>query len=89
MKFLFDFLVPDNLDSMLLKLCELIPPSVRFSGRFDALILRTSLQRKKFTAISCAIHKNEVYSGILNSVHSFYGTCRQKLSVEWHRLRFF
>jgi len=32
MKFLFDFLVPEILDSMLLKLCELILPSVHFSG---------------------------------------------------------
>jgi len=46
MKFLFDFLVLKNLDSMLLKLCELILPSVRFSGLHDGLILRTSLQRK-------------------------------------------
>jgi len=50
MKFLFDFLVPENLDSMLLKLCKLILPSVHFSGLHDGLILRTSLQRKQFTA---------------------------------------
>jgi len=41
MKFLFDFLVPENLGSMLLKLCELILPSVRFSELHDGLILRT------------------------------------------------
>ena len=32
MKFLFDFVVPKNLDSMLLKLCELILPTVNFQG---------------------------------------------------------
>jgi len=47
MKFLFDCLVPENLDSMLLKLCELIRTSVYFSGLRVGLILRTSLQRKK------------------------------------------
>jgi len=66
MKFLCDFLVPENLGSMLLKLCELILPRVRFSGLRGGLILRTSLQRKKFTAICCAIHRNELYTGILN-----------------------
>jgi len=30
LKFLFDFLVPENLDSMLLKLCELLLPSAFF-----------------------------------------------------------
>ena len=60
MKFLFDFLVPENLDSMLLKLCEIILPSVHLSGLHDGLILRTSLQRKKsqqyfvlYTEMSC------------------------------------
>jgi len=43
---LFVFLVTENLDSMLLKLYELILPSVRFSGLHDGLISRTSLQRK-------------------------------------------
>jgi len=76
MKFLFDFLVPENLDSMLLKLCELIFPSVHFSGLHGGLILRTSLQRKKFTAICCAIHRNESYTSILNSGYSVSGTCR-------------
>jgi len=59
-KFLFKFVVPENLDSMLLKLCELILPSVHFSGLHDGLILRTSLQRKKsqqyvvlYTEMSC------------------------------------
>jgi len=32
MKSSFDFLVPENMDSMLLKLCELILSSVHFSG---------------------------------------------------------
>jgi len=44
MKFLFDFLDPENLDSMSLKLCELILPSVLFSGLHGGLILRTSSQ---------------------------------------------
>jgi len=42
--FMFDFLVLDNLDSTLLKLCKLILPSVPFSGLHDGLILRTSLR---------------------------------------------
>jgi len=53
MKFLFDCLVPENLDSMLLKLCELIRPIVYFSGLRGGLILRTLLQRKK-------IHSNKL-----------------------------
>jgi len=43
---MFDFLVLDNLDSTLLKLCKLILPSVPFSGLHDGLILRTSLRWK-------------------------------------------
>ena len=66
-RFLFDFLVPENLDSMLLKLCGLILPSVHFSRLNDCLILRTSLQRKIFTALCCAIHRNELYTGISNA----------------------
>jgi len=54
-KFLFDFLVPENLDSTLLKLCELILASVYFSGLHDGLILRTSLRRKN-------IHRNMLCS---------------------------
>jgi len=83
MKFLFDFLVSKNLDSMLLKLCELILPSVHFSGLRGDLIFRTSSHKKNFTAICCAIRRNELYTGILNSGYSLSGTCRQKLSV-WH-----
>jgi len=44
---LFDFLILDNLDSTLLKLCKLILLSVHFSGLHDGLVLRTSLHRKK------------------------------------------
>jgi len=45
---LFDFLAPENLDSTLfLKLCEVIRPSVHFSGLHDGLNIRTSLQRKR------------------------------------------
>jgi len=40
-KFIFSFLVPENLDTMLLKLCELILPSVHFAGLRGGLILRT------------------------------------------------
>ena len=65
-KCLFAFLVPKNLESTLLKLWELILPSFHFSGLHDGLILRTSLQRKNFTAICCAIHRNELYTGLLN-----------------------
>jgi len=43
---LFDFLILDNLDSTLLKLCKLIIPSVHFSGLHDGLNLRTSLHGK-------------------------------------------
>ena len=42
---------------MLLKLCELILPSVHFSGFLGGLIVRTSLQRKKFTAVLCYTQK--------------------------------
>ena len=83
--FLFDFKVPENLDSTLLKLCKLILPSVLFPGLHDALVLRTSLQRKKITAI----YRNESCSGILNFGYLLSGTYRQKLNVEWHWLKFF
>jgi len=89
MKFLFDFLILDNLDSTLLKQWKLILPSVNFSGLHDGLSLRTSLHRKKFTAICCAIHRNESNTGILNSGYLLSGTCRQKLSVQWHWPKFF
>jgi len=46
------------------------------------------ITEKKFTAICCAIHRNELYTGILNSGYSLSRTCRQKLSVEWHWLVF-
>jgi len=59
-KFLFDFVVPDNLDNTLLLLWKLILPKVHFSGLHDGLILRTSLQRRKsqqyvvlYTEMSC------------------------------------
>jgi len=35
-----------------------------FSALHDGLILRISLQRKKFTAICCAVHGNELYTGL-------------------------
>jgi len=59
MKFLFDFLVPENLDSMLLKLCELILPSV--SELHDGFILRTSSQRKIHSNILCYAQKRVIH----------------------------
>jgi len=47
MKFLFDFLILDNLDSTLLKLCKLILSRVHILGLHAGWILRTSLHRKK------------------------------------------
>jgi len=46
-KFLFDFVVLENLDNTLLLLWKLIIPKVHFLGLHDGLILRTSLQRRK------------------------------------------
>jgi len=63
---------------MLLNLCKLILPSVHFSGLHDDLILRTSLQKKKSQQYVVLYTK---MTGILNSVYSFSGTCRYKLSV--------
>ena len=45
-------------------------------------------REKTFTAICCAIHRNELYTGIINFGFLLSGTCRQKLSVEWHWLKF-
>jgi len=45
--FMFDFVVPENLDNTLLLLCKLILPNVHFLGLHDGLILRTSIQRRK------------------------------------------
>ena len=66
-KFLFDFRVPENLNSTLLKLCKLILLSVQFSGLNDSLILPTSLQRKKIHSnMLCYTQKwVELYTGIL------------------------
>ena len=44
-------------------------------------------REKKFTEICCAVHRNELYTGILNFGFLLSGTCRQKLSVEWHWLK--
>jgi len=38
---------------------------------------------KKITKI-CAVHRNELYTGLLNSSYLLSATCRQKLNVEWH-----
>jgi len=88
-KFLFDFLDPDNLDSTLLKLCKLILPSVHFLGLHNSLILQTSLQRKN-------IHSNMLCYTQKWVIHWYFKfwvllsrTCRQKLSVEWHWIKFF
>jgi len=65
MKFFFDFPIPENLDNMLLKLCELIIPSVYFSGLHDGLILRTSSQRKK-------IHSNMLCYTQKWNIHKYF-----------------
>jgi len=59
-KFLFDFPDPKNLDSTLLKLCQLISLKCSF------LKVARWFERKKFTAICCAIHRNVLYTGLLN-----------------------
>jgi len=85
-KFLFDFLVPKNLDSTLLKLCDLILPGVHFSGMHDGLVLRTSLQRiKNHSTMLCYIQKWVVHW----SFKFWVFTCCHKLSVEWHWIKFF
>jgi len=68
---------------MLLKLRKFILPSVHFSGLRDGLIYELHYTEKKFTALCCAVHRNESYTGILTSGYLLSGTCRQKLSVEW------
>ena len=40
-----------------------------------------------FTAICCAMHGNESYTGILSSTYLLSGTCRQKWIVEWHSIK--
>jgi len=30
------------------------------------------------------MHRNELYTGVLNFGYSLSGTCRKKLSAEWH-----
>jgi len=46
-------------------------------------------REKKFTIMCCSIRRNELYTGISNSGCLLSGTCCQKLSVEWHWLKFF
>jgi len=46
-------------------------------------------REKRFIAICCALHRNELYTGPLNSGYLLAGACRQKLNVEWHWLKFF
>ena len=85
-RFWFDFVVPKYLDSTLLKLCELILPSVHFSGLHYGLILRTSLQRK-------TIHSNMLCYSQKWVVHWSFKflvfTCCQKRSVEWYWIKLF
>ena len=38
--------------------------------------------REKIRSSWCAIHRNELYTGILNSAYLLSGTCHQKKSVE-------
>ena len=81
MKFLFDFLVLENLDSMLLKLCELISQVFVFQGCTMVWFYELHYREKQFTAICCAIHRNELHTDILNSGYLLSGTCCRKLSV--------
>ena len=43
----------------------------------------------KFVAICHAVRRNELYTGLLYSGYVLSGTCWQKLTVEWHWLKFF
>ena len=83
---MFDFLVPKNLDSTLLKLCELFLPSAPFSGLHDGLTLQTTSQRKK-------IHNNMLCYRQKWVVHWSFKiwafTCCLKLSVELHWTKIF
>jgi len=49
---------------MLLKLCKLILTSVHLSGLHDGFGFANFITEKKITAICCATHKNELYTGI-------------------------
>ena len=46
-------------------------------------------REKKFTALCCALHENELHTGIFNSGYLLSGTCRQKLSVFLHFGQFY
>jgi len=43
---------------------------------------------KKITGLCWPTHGNRLYTGILNSGCLLFGTCRQKLSVQWQWLKF-
>jgi len=64
MKFLFDFVVPQNLDSMLLKLCEFSKVFI-FQGCTMICFYKLHYREKQCTARCCALHRNEFYAGIL------------------------
>jgi len=53
---MFDFLGPENLDCMLLKLCELILPSVHFSGVHDGFT-NFIAEKKSHSNIFCSTQK--------------------------------
>ena len=74
-------------------MCELILPSVHSS--FFKVAQCTMVwfyelhyRKTKFAAICRAVYTNELYAGLLYSGHLLSGTCWQKLTVEWHWLKF-
>jgi len=88
-KFLFDFLVLENLDSTLLDV-QMNSPKCSFfrvAQWFD--FTNFIIEKKNFSAICRAVHRNELYTGLLYSGYLLSGTCCQKLTVGWHCLKFF
>jgi len=89
MKFLFDFLVPGNMYSMLLHNCaNQFYQVFVFQSCAMVWFYELTYREKKFTAI-CALHRNELHTGIFNSGYLLSGTCRQKLSVFLHFGQFY
>jgi len=84
LKFLFDLLVPENLDSTFVKALQINSPKCSFFKVARWFDFTNFITEQKITATCCAIRRNGLYTGILNSGYLLSGTCRQKLSVEWH-----
>jgi len=61
------FSSPRKSGQLVVKALRINSPKHSFLGLHDGLILGTSLQRKKVTAICRAIYGNELRAGILNS----------------------